>query len=88
MWEKGKSMKYLEELEQKVLQIIAKNKDLTLQFEALKKENDHLKEQNQQFEASLMKECSLSQTLASEKALIKDTIKELLSSINSLESSR
>ena len=57
-------------------------------FEALKQENDHLKEQNQQFEASLMRECSLSQTLASEKAVIKDTIKELLSSINSLETSR
>lgn len=78
-------MECLEELEHKVLLVLDKNKELYVNIEALKKEIALLKEQNRHFEASLMKESTLNQSLASEKDSIRETIEALLKSINSLE---
>lgn len=78
-------MECLEELERKVLMVLDKNRELCTHIEALKKEMTLLKEQNRQFEASLMKESTLSQSLAQEKSVIRDTIESLLKSISSLE---
>lgn len=78
-------MECLEELERKVLMLLDKNKELYSHTEALKKEIALLKDQSRQFEASLMKESTLNQSLTNEKCVIKDTIESLLKSINSLE---
>lgn len=78
-------MECLEELERKVLSVLTKNKELCGHVEELKKEIALLKDQNRQFEASLMKESTLNQSLANEKGVIKSTIEALLQSINSLE---
>ncbi len=78
-------MECLEELERKVLHVLDRNRELYTQIEALKKEISLLKDQNRQFEASLMKESTLSQSLETEKLVIKETIEALLESINSLE---
>jgi regulator of replication initiation timing len=84
---KGKMMKFLEELEKRVLQIIHSNEELRLKLNALTNENAALRQQNQQIETSLMKEVTAAQVLASEQAAIKNTIEELLNSINALENS-
>ncbi|GEM_PF-2629696 len=78
-------MECLEELERKVLHVLDRNRELYTQIETLKKEISLLKDQNRQFEASLMKESTLSQSLETEKSVIKETIEALLESINSLE---
>ncbi|MBS1987450.1 hypothetical protein JST56_00485 [Candidatus Dependentiae bacterium] len=78
-------MECLEELERKVLHVLDRNRELYIQIEAQKKEISLLKDQNRQFEASLMKESTLSQSLETEKSVIKETIEALLESINSLE---
>ena len=79
-------MKCLEELEQKVLHIIQKNTELQLKVSELALAKSGLEEKVQQFEASLLKEVSASQALAQEKTTVKNTIEELLSTIDSLES--
>jgi len=86
--EKGKRMTCLEELEQKVLHIIQKNRELQKQVDELMFSNEELKEKVCQFEVSLLKETSAAQVLNQEKTAIKNTIEELLSTINTLECSR
>jgi molecular chaperone GrpE (heat shock protein) len=81
-------MKYLEELEQKVLQIVQKNKELSGKIDELTKENERLAEQCRQYETSLMKEFGTTQALASEKTAIKNTIEELLKTIDALENAQ
>jgi F0F1-type ATP synthase beta subunit len=81
----GKEMKYLEELEQRVLQIVQRNKELQDRVDELSKENERLLEQSRQYEASLMKEFGTTQALANEKAAIKNTVEELLKTISALE---
>ena len=78
-------MRYLEELEQKVLQLIQRNKDLKAQLDVATKDIDGLREQARHFEASLLKESSNSQTLAQEKAAIVNSIEALLNSLSALE---
>lgn len=78
-------MMYLEELEKKVLQLIDKNQDMKKQLEALTKENEFLKEQGRQFQATLLKETTAAQALMKEKAALASGIEELLSSIDALE---
>lgn len=85
MLEKGKRMKCLEELEQKVLQVIQKNKELQNMVTTLTQDNEALTSQMRQFEASLLKESSSSKSLTEEKALMKTSIEELLKTINALE---
>lgn len=85
MLEKGKRMKCLEELEQKVLQVIQKNKELQNKVTTLTQDNETLTSQVRQFEASLLKESSSSKSLTEEKALMKTSIEELLKTINALE---
>jgi hypothetical protein len=83
--EKEREMKYLEELEQKVLRLIQRNQELQAKVDTTAKEVALLKEQIRQYEASLMNQTSASQALAQEKAAIVNSIEELLSSINALE---
>lgn len=78
-------MKQLEELELKVLQIIEKNKELQVMNDLLLKEKEHLLPKNRQMEDSLMTKDKTSQDLENEKLVIRDSIKELLDSISSLE---
>jgi hypothetical protein len=83
--EEGKRMKCLEELEKKVLQVIQKNKDLQNKVVDITKENDALKTQVRQFEASLLKENTTTKSLTEEKNVIKSSIEDLLKTIKSLE---
>lgn len=83
--EKGKKMKCLEELEQKVLHIMQKNKELQQQVDGFSLVKAEFEEKIRQYEASLLKETSVSQTLTQEKSTIKNTIEELLSTIKTLE---
>jgi uncharacterized coiled-coil DUF342 family protein len=78
-------MRYLEELEQKVLRLIQRNQELQAKLSAVTKENEMLRDQNKQVEASLLKEADAMQSLAQEKAAIVNSIEELLQSINALE---
>jgi hypothetical protein len=78
-------MRYLEELEQKVLRLIQKNQELRTRLDAMAKENELLKEKHKQAEESLLKETNTMQSLAQEKASIVNGIEELLNSINALE---
>lgn len=81
-------MTCLEELEQKVLHIIQKNKELQSRVDELMLSKGELEEMVRQFEASLLKETSAAQVLNQEKNTIKSTIEELLTTINALESAR
>jgi hypothetical protein len=78
-------MKQLEELEIKVLQIIEKNKELESRNDLLIKENEQLIAKCSQMEGSLMNKDRSSKDLENEKLVIKNSIKELLDSISSLE---
>ena len=79
-------MRYLEELEEKVLRLIQRNRELQTRLDAITKENEHLKNQTKQAEASLSKEAHEIQVLAQEKAALLSGIEELVNSINALES--
>jgi hypothetical protein len=79
-------MRYLEELEQKVLRLIQRNQELQTRLDALSKEVEQLRENNKHFESSLHKEAQTSQSLEQEKAAIVNSIEALLKSINTLES--
>ncbi len=81
-------MTCLEELGQKVLRIIQKNKELQNQIDELSLAKNELEEKIHQFEASLLKETSATHLLNQEKATIKNTIEELLNTINALEDAR
>ena len=78
-------MKYLEELEHKVLRLIQQNRAFQEQLQALEQQCKGLREQNCQLEASLMKEVTTNKELTQEKSAIITTIEQLLSTIDSLE---
>ena len=78
-------MRYLEELEHKVLRLIEKHQELKANLESAQKENELLRAQAHQFEASLLKESSHSHELAQEKAAMVTSIEALLNSLNALE---
>ena len=82
---KGKLMVNLEELEQKVLQILHKNKELQIKINELAHDNTLLREKSQQMEASIMRENSIIQNLENEKNAMKSSIEAILTTINSLE---
>ncbi len=78
-------MRYLEELEQKVLRLIEKNQELKKQLAVSADEIRLMQDQARQFEASLLKEVTASNVLAQEKAAIIKGIEELIASLNALE---
>ena len=78
-------MEQLSELEKRVLDIIQKNKALKDEKEKLEAEKTQLHEKCKQLEAGIMNQSECAKTLKTEKASIKTTIEELLSTINSLE---
>lgn len=78
-------MRYLEELEEKVLRLIQRHKELQARFDALIKENEHLKNQAKQTETNLNKDAHELQLLAQEKATLLSGIEELVKSISALE---
>ncbi len=78
-------MRYLEELEQKVLRLIEKVQELQKKLSTVTAENETLRQQIKQYEASLLKEAHVSQSLEQEKTAIVNSIEELLQSINALE---
>lgn len=82
---KGKRMRYLEELEQKVLLLINKNQDLQARFNVMAKEFEILRDQNRQYEVTILNEVNTTRALAQEKAALTNGIEELLNSINALE---
>jgi len=81
-------MEQLSELEKRVLEVIQKNKELQEVNEKLKAENASLHENSKHLEASLMKKSENTKTLETEKASVKTTIEELLSTIKTLEKSK
>lgn len=78
-------MQRLEELEQKVLAIVSRNKELGQQLAAAQKENDELQAKLASLEASLLKEAGNSTQLNDERQTICTTIDGLLESIDSLQ---
>lgn len=80
-------MKYLEELEKKVLHVVQRNKELQEQVSVLQQEVEASKAQCLQLESILMKESSAVHDLTRDKEQIKNTIEELLSNIAVLETS-
>ena len=78
-------MKFLEELESKVLHLIQRNKDLEKRVRDLEAEKTDLLAKNKELEMALTKKSSFAESLASEKNTIKNNIEELLSSIKELE---
>ena len=78
-------MKYLEELEEKVLHVVHLNKELKAQVGSLLQENEQLRTQNVQLESVLMKEANAVHELTRDKEQIKNTIEELLNNISVLE---
>lgn len=78
-------MKYLEELEKKVLQIIQRNTELQCALEKLEEENLHLRLKNEHVEASLLQQNDSMHSIENEKIILKTSIEKLLSNINSLE---
>ena len=87
MGKKELAMRYLEELEHKVLRLIEKHQELLAKYAVSAKEVEVLRGQIQHFEASLLKEASSSQALVQEKAAIVTSIEALLTSLNALENS-
>ena len=81
-------MKCLEELEQTVLRIAQKNKELQRQIDEFASSKREFESKIHQYEASLLKETSVSHALIQEKGAIKNTIEELLSAIKTLEDLR
>ncbi|KKQ49472.1 MAG: hypothetical protein US69_C0005G0030 [candidate division TM6 bacterium GW2011_GWF2_38_10] len=81
-------MKCLEELEQRVLQVIQKNKDLQKQVDELLLTTAELEEKVRQYEVSLLQETNAASILSQEKASIMNTIEELLSTIKVMEEVR
>lgn len=78
-------MKYLEELQVKVLHMVNKNAELCSRIDELLLENASLREQSSRYEVALMKEAHVTQSLTQEKTAILKTIEDLLQNINDLE---
>lgn len=78
-------MRFLEELEQKVLRLIKRNQDLQAELNASLKEKAALLEQMGHYEATLLSHTTTTQTLEQEKAALVHGIEELLNSINAIE---
>lgn len=74
----------LQELEKKVLQLIQKNREQSTLIALFTKENEELKEKNQQMEASLLRENSMVEALEHEKNTMKNSIEAILSTLDSL----
>lgn len=81
-------MKFLEELEKKVLQVIQKNQDLQLKMQELEKELHLAKDKSEQLEVSLLREVERYQQLSTEKDLMRSSVEQLLASIKVLEEAR
>jgi hypothetical protein len=81
-------MKQLEALEVKIAQVIQNSKDLQHENAELKKLSMQLQEQNEQLQEALMKQSHTSDSLTEEKNALKNSIEELLSSIELLESTK
>ncbi len=82
---KGKRMKQLEELEQKILAIIHRNNELSKAVESLNEENKVLRSKTEQLETALLKKNDSVISLENEKNSMKNSIKRLLGDIESLE---
>ena len=75
----------IEELEQKVFQIIRKNKEFQKKCNELTKENEVLQQEKQQIETALLKENNTNKELEDDKIALKNSIDNILNNINSLE---
>jgi len=75
----------IEELEQKVFQIIRKNKEFQKKCNELAKENVVLQQEKQQIETALLKENNTNKELEDDKIALKNSIDNILNNINSLE---
>ena len=78
-------MKFLKELEQKILLLIQKNKDLTKQVERVTEEVNALKAQNGQFQKRLLEETNTARNIIEEKEAMVVAVENLLNSIKALE---
>jgi len=78
-------MESLNELEKRVLDIVQKNRELQQEAIELKAERDSMLEKCEKLEASLMDRTENKNALETEKASVKETIEELLSTISSIE---
>lgn len=78
-------MKFLEELEQKVLRIVSQNKELQTQVDVLESKNALLIEENCLLQRTLQENNTVSQSLTQERASMQATVDLLLMSIESLE---
>ena len=78
-------MKQLEELEKKVLAVLATNKALKEEVSRAQKENEALAAKVTSLEASLLTESSAHTELSDERQSICSSIDELLENIDSLQ---
>ncbi len=78
-------MMHLEELEKRVMQIVAKNNELHAKVKTLECDLIDAREKNSQLEASLMREKDAAQILVAEKNNVKNSIEQLLGCINTIE---
>jgi len=78
-------MTHLEELEKRVMQIVAKNNELHAKVKILESELIDARGKNNQLEASLMREMDAAQLLVAEKNNVKNSIEQLLGCINTIE---
>lgn len=78
-------MKFLEELEEKVLLLIQNNRDLALKIRHIEEENIVLQSQNEHFQKLLLEENSSTRNIVEEKEAMVIAVEKLLSSIKALE---
>lgn len=81
-------MEQLRELEERVFDIIEKNKELHKTVEQLKAENREIRVANEKFQAALRDRDQNTHSLDREKAALKSTICELIESIDSLQATK
>ena len=78
-------MKYLEELEKKVMFIVAQNKELTLRCKEFEQKVDSIEEALLTQELIVSKKNSETQQLEEERSSTQDLVQALLATIESLE---
>jgi len=81
-------MEQLRELEKRVLDIIEKNKELRKNNERLEAENKELRAQNGKYETAMQEKKDNADALAKERSALKNTICELIESIDSLQATK
>ena len=81
-------MRQLEELGKKVIQVIARNKELQEENEVLRSENRELQCLCEELEAKVLEKDKASESFEREKSKISNSIEELITNLSSLETAK